>query len=57
MPQDLVDQLAPGGRMVIPVGTNDQVFKRVDKDQNGKVTVTDMMGVRYVPLVEDPEQY
>ena len=57
MPQDLVDQLAPGGRMVIPVGTHDQVFKRVDKDATGKVTVTDMMGVRYVPLVKDPEQY
>merc|ERR1739844_331706 len=32
MPQALIQQLRPGGRMVIPVGRESQVFMQVDKD-------------------------
>jgi len=47
-----VEQLALGGRMVIPVGTGDQEFYYVEKDMNGQVTQRSLMGVRYVPLVK-----
>ncbi|BDA46034.1 Protein-L-isoaspartate(D-aspartate) O-methyltransferase [Coccomyxa sp. Obi] len=52
LPQVLIDKLKPGGRMVIPVGEqNDlQVLKCIDKDKEGMVTSRDMMGVLFVPL-------
>ena len=53
IPQSLVDQLAVGGRMVIPVGPKHgmQYLCLVDKQQNGTVVVKEVTGVRYVPLV------
>lgn len=53
IPPALIEQLAPGGRMVIPVGAewSDQVLKLVTKDKNGKICTEDVMGVRFVPLV------
>ena len=58
LPQDLVDQLAPGGRMVIPVGPDggDQSLDQVDKDQEGRVTRSRLFGVRYVPLTDKDSQ-
>lgn len=54
IPEKLVEQLADGGRMVIPVGPDggDQVLLQIDKDGDGKATAKELMGVRYVPLVE-----
>eukprot|EP01128_Nolandella_sp_AFSM9_P000098 TRINITY_DN1016_c0_g1_i1.p1 TRINITY_DN1016_c0_g1~~TRINITY_DN1016_c0_g1_i1.p1 ORF type:complete len:408 (-),score=61.87 TRINITY_DN1016_c0_g1_i1:382-1605(-) len=52
MPSSLVDQLAPGGIMVIPVGPSyDQRLYEVKKDLNGNVTQRSLLPVRYVPLV------
>ncbi len=53
MPQALVDQLAPGGRMVIPLGPRGglQSLIRVDKDSAGRITETAMLPVAFVPLV------
>ena len=53
VPDALVHQLAPNGRMVIPVGPEggDQYLMQIDKDANGEVTQRRVMGVRYVPLV------
>lgn len=53
IPPALIEQLAPGGRMVIPVGEAwvGQVLKLVTKDQSGKIRTEDIMGVRFVPLV------
>jgi protein-L-isoaspartate(D-aspartate) O-methyltransferase len=50
--QMLLDKLAPGGRMVIPVGPRYayQVLMTVDKDGQGRVTQEELMHVRYVPL-------
>ena len=51
--QVLVDKLKPGGRMIIPIGEqNDlQVLKCVDKNADGKSwTTRDLMGVLFVPL-------
>jgi protein-L-isoaspartate(D-aspartate) O-methyltransferase len=50
IPEPLVDQLAPGGRMVIPVGDFFQELKVFTKDKNGKVTEKDILPVRFVPM-------
>ena len=49
IPQPLLDQLAPGGRMVIPVGGFFQELKVFPKDKNGKITEKDIIPVRFVP--------
>ncbi|XP_048329388.1 protein-L-isoaspartate O-methyltransferase 1 isoform X2 [Ziziphus jujuba] len=50
IPQPLIDQLKPGGRMVIPVGNIFQDLKVVDKNLDGSVSVRSETSVRYVPL-------
>jgi protein-L-isoaspartate(D-aspartate) O-methyltransferase len=50
IPEPLLDQLAPGGRMVIPVGDFFQELKVFSKDKNGKVTEKDILPVRFVPM-------
>ncbi len=54
IPAALLDQLSPGGVMVVPVGKNvaDQILLRIRKDQDGKITTQHLMNVRFVPLVE-----
>lgn len=49
IPQPLVDQLKNGGRMVIPVGDNYQKLQLLRKN-DGRVTVTDIIPVRFVPM-------
>jgi protein-L-isoaspartate(D-aspartate) O-methyltransferase len=53
IPPPLIKQLAPGGRMVIPVGSPfaTQSLMLVTKDSDGKVRSTSLMLVRFVPLV------
>lgn len=55
IPAALLEQLAPGGVMVVPVGNSvaDQILLRIRKDDNGKITTQHLMNVRFVPLVED----
>jgi protein-L-isoaspartate(D-aspartate) O-methyltransferase len=50
IPEPLLDQLAPGGRMVIPVGDFFQELKVFTKDKSGKVTEKDILPVRFVPM-------
>ena len=52
IPKALEDQLAPGGKMVIPVGTENQTFFEVTRSLDGKITREGLFGVRYVPLVK-----
>ncbi|HEU4365441.1 MAG TPA: protein-L-isoaspartate(D-aspartate) O-methyltransferase [Candidatus Krumholzibacteria bacterium] len=52
IPQALVDQLAEGGRMVIPVGTSYQELLMVEK-KKGKVTKRVITVVRFVPMVKE----
>lgn len=53
IPPPLIEQLKPGGKMVIPVGGVFQVqmLMLVMKDEEGKVTVKNMLPVRFVPLL------
>ncbi|XP_068666338.1 protein-L-isoaspartate O-methyltransferase 1-like isoform X1 [Aristolochia californica] len=56
IPQPLIDQLKPGGRMVIPVGTMFQDLKVVDKKPDGSITIHTETSVRYVPLTSRESQ-
>src|SRR5699024_999482 len=54
MPKELVDQLAPEGRMVIPVGDETiQELLLVKKDKKGKITSENLAYVKFVELVGD----
>jgi protein-L-isoaspartate(D-aspartate) O-methyltransferase len=52
IPPPLLDQLAPGGRMVLPVGPVDAVQRLtlVTKNDDGSVTRERLMPVRFVPF-------
>ena len=52
IPQPLIDQLKPGGRVVIPVGSQygAQTLVLVQKKADGTVTKRDILAVRFVPL-------
>lgn len=52
IPEALVDQLRPGGRMVIPVGgPGFQTLKLIEKAGDGGVHSRDVLPVAFVPLV------
>lgn len=53
VPAILLDQLAVGGIMVIPVGSStEQILLRIEKTPEG-IQQQHLMSVRFVPLVED----
>ena len=58
IPPPLIEQLKPGGRMVIPVGGVYQVqmLMLVMKDQQGQVTTKNMLPVRFVPLLREHDR-
>ncbi len=53
VPKALVEQLKPGGRLVVPVGVAGgiQVLKLVTKGADGGVSEKSVLPVRFVPLV------
>lgn len=51
VPQPLVDQLAEGGRMLIPLGGQDVQTLAVLTRKQGQVTREDVLPVRFVPLL------
>jgi protein-L-isoaspartate(D-aspartate) O-methyltransferase len=53
VPEALVDQLKPGGRMVIPVGASfeAQQLLVIEKRADGSVERRSVLPVRFVPLV------
>jgi len=51
-PQALLDQLAVGGRLVIPLGTLDQELVRLTRREHGFDRET-LLPVRFVPLTRD----
>ena len=58
IPKPLIDQLANGGRLVIPIGkqNEEQYMYIIDKDKNGKISERKEKCVRYVPLTSVKKQ-
>ena len=58
LPQDLIDQLAPEGRLVAPVGANPdaQRIVLVSKDSEGGVRRRNELPVRFVPMVREADR-
>lgn len=56
IPQPLLDQLAPGGIMVIPVGGFFQELKVFRKSADGRITEKDILPVRFVPMTGEVEK-
>ena len=56
IPQALIDQLKPGGRLVIPVGPpyGYQQLKVVSKDKDNHTDTNTILGVAFVPMVDRP---
>ena len=52
MPQALLDQLAIGGRLVVPVGEDAQALRVLTRPERGFETRT-IFEVRFVPLVRE----
>jgi protein-L-isoaspartate(D-aspartate) O-methyltransferase len=52
VPPALVEQLAPGGRMVVPVGPQSAVqeLRLIEKGRDGRVSARDVLPVRFVPM-------
>lgn len=52
LPQALIDQLKPGGRMVVPIGLPymPQELLLVEKDKTGKIHARDVLSVAFVPM-------
>lgn len=50
IPQELLAQLAVGGRMVVPVGTTTQILYLVERHTNG-FTQSPIEAVKFVPLL------
>ena len=53
VPQPLVDQLGPGGRLVMPIGSRDwvQELVKLTKRPDGPTIRENLGGVRFVPLI------
>jgi protein-L-isoaspartate(D-aspartate) O-methyltransferase len=54
-PPPLLEQLKPGGRLIMPVGMNfgGQKLVLVEKQADGQLSTTDILPVRFVPLTGD----
>lgn len=52
VPSILIDQLAPGGRLVIPVGNDaEQQLLRIVKNDQGELESSTSVACRFVPLI------
>ena len=58
IPPALIEQLKPGGRLVIPVGSRwgYQSLMLVTRDEEGEVHEKEVLGVAFVPLVRDSQE-
>ena len=51
VPQPLIEQLAPGGRMLLPLGERDNQVLTLVRLAGGRTVCTPLVGARFVPLL------
>ena len=56
IPKALVEQLAKGGKLVIPVGKSYQELLLIEKDSDGKVKEKSVIPVRFVPMTGEAQK-
>jgi protein-L-isoaspartate(D-aspartate) O-methyltransferase len=56
VPKALVEQLAPNGRMILPVGDLEQSLILIEKDGQGNVHEREVLPVRFVPMTGEAQQ-
>lgn len=52
IPYKLIEQLKPGGIMLLPVGKSDQRLKKLIKTKEGEINEKTITAVRFVPMVQ-----
>ena len=57
VPEPLIQQLKPGGRLVIPVGPENEIqsLQVLEKTESGQTRVTDVLPVRFVPFLDEDD--
>ena len=57
VPQPLIDQLAVGGKLVVPVGSQyeTQSLQVLEKRDDGSIATRDVLPVRFVPFTRDKD--
>ena len=59
IPKPLIEQLKPGGKLVIPVGRPHlyQELTLVEKNEDGEISIREILGVAFVPLQGERDEY
>ena len=53
LPKLLVDQLKPGGHMVVPIGFKNQIMTKICKDIEGNLSKYEYENFQFVPMLRD----
>ena len=52
IPKALIEQLAPGGRMILPLGMYIQRLILLEKDYDERIYIMELLSVMFVPMID-----